>query len=189
MPEILELETSRLRLRRWADADKEPFARMGADPRVMEFFPTLLSRAESDATADKCAALILRRGWGLWAVERKDGFPFIGFVGLHVPQAKLPFSPCVEVGWRLAAEHWKQGFATEAARTVLEVAFTKLELREIVAFTAMLNLRSQAVMQRLGMRRSEPFEHPALPAGHILRPHILYRLTRGTWETHLSEGR
>ena len=187
MPEILELETPRLRLRRWKPEDKTPFARMNADPQVMEFFPAPLSRAESDAMADRCAALMEQRGWGLWAVECRGVCPFIGFVGLHVPQAELPFSPCVEVGWRLAAGHWKRGYATEAARAALEAGFVRLGLKEIVAFTAVSNARSQAVMQRLGMTRDAFFEHPALPQGHALRLHVLYRLTLDAWETSVRE--
>ena len=187
MPEMLELETPRLRLRRWKPEDKIPFARLNADPQVMEFFPATLSRAESDALADRCATLMEQRGWGFWAVECTGVCPFIGFVGLHVPQPELPFSPCVEIGWRLAAEHWKRGYASEAARAALEAGFVTLGLTEIVAFTSVRNVRSQAVMQRLGMMRDAFFEHPALPEDHALRPHVLYRLTRDSWETDRLE--
>lgn len=154
---LIEPETSRLRLRQWRPDDRLPFARLNADPRVMACFPEPLDEAASDALADRCAALIAGRGWGFWAVEHKETGKFIGFVGLHVPSAELPFSPCVEIGWRLAHEHWGQGLASEAARAALRVGFTTLALPEIVAFTAQGNLRSQALMARIGMRCASMF--------------------------------
>jgi RimJ/RimL family protein N-acetyltransferase len=144
----------------------------------MEFFSSILSREESDAMADRCTALIKERGWGFWAVEHEATARFIGFVGLHVPAADLPFSPCVEIGWRLAFECWGQGLATEAARAVLDVGFNKLGLDEIVSFTSQLNVRSQSVMKKLGMQAASNFEHPALPPESPLRTHVLYRLQR-----------
>jgi len=187
MNELIEFNTARLRLRQWRDADRVPFADLNADRQVMQYFPARLSRAESDAMADRCQALITERGWGLWAVETRSGREFIGFVGLHVPAAPLPFCPCVEVGWRLATRFWGQGFATEAARTALGVGFGQLGLDEIVSYTSILNLRSRAVMQRLGMTESEEtFEHPVVPEGHALREHCLYRLTRSQWDADPS---
>lgn len=182
MTELIEFDTEHLRLRQWCAADREPFAALNADPKVMQFFPALLTRAESDAMADRCQALIGERGWGFWAVETRTTSEFIGFVGLHVPASELPFSPCVEVGWRLAAKHWGKGFATEAARGALHVGFARLGLLEIVSFTAVGNIRSRAVMGRLGMLETkETFEHPNIPIGHVLRRHCLYRLSRGQW--------
>jgi len=178
MADLNEIHTTRLLLRQWKPADRAPFAAMNADPRVMRHFPALLSRAESDAMADRCQALIEERGWGFWAVELKATGTFIGFVGLHTPSAALPFSPCVEIGWRLAAAYWGQGLASEAARAALRFGFGSLDLPEIVSFTAIENRRSRAVMERLGMRESEAFEHPGLPVGHPLRRHCLYRLER-----------
>ena len=184
MTELIEFETERLRLRQWIEADRELFARLNADPRVMEFYPNLLDRTASDATIDRLQALIADRGWGLWAVELKADKQFIGYVGLHVPKADLPCSPCVEIGWRLACEYWGKGYATEAARSVLKVGFDRLNLPEIVSFTTILNRRSRAVMERLGMNReSETFEHPSLPVGHPLREHYLYRLSRERWNS------
>lgn len=178
----IEFETERLRLRQWRTTDREPFAVMNADPRVMEFFPVPLDRVESDAVADRCQALIAERGWGFWAAEIKGSGEFIGFVGLHVPTPQLPFSPCVEVGWRLAHAHWGKGFATEAAKGALRVGFEELGLSEIVSFTAVLNSRSRSVMQRLGMiEETATFEHPAVPVGSPLREHCLYRLSREHW--------
>ncbi|MCM5679541.1 GNAT family N-acetyltransferase [Schlegelella sp. S2-27] len=176
----IEFTTGRLRLRRWQDEDRAAFAALNADPHVMAFFPSTLSREQSDAVVDRLQAHFARHGWGFWAAELKATAQFIGFVGLNVPAAQLPCSPCVEIGWRLARAHWGQGYATEAARAALRVGFDRLALDEIVSFTALANLRSQAVMERLGMRRdAQTFEHPAVPAGHALREHCLYRLRRG----------
>jgi len=176
MAELFEPETSRLRLRQWRFADREPFAALNADPRVMEFFPRVLTRSESDAMAERCQLLIETRGWGFWAAESKATGEFIGFVGLHIPSAELPFSPCVEIGWRLAFRYWGQGLASEAATAALHVGFGSLGLKEIVSFTTLRNHRSRAVMERLGMRESGTFEHPQIPDGSALRQHCLYRL-------------
>ena len=182
MTEPIEFDTERLRLRQWCTADREPFAALNADPKVMEFFPALLTRAESDALADRCQTLIAERGWSFWAVETKTTPEFIGFVGLHTPAPDLPFSPCVEVGWRLAARHWGKGFATEAAHGALRIGFEQLGLAEIVSFTSAINLRSRAVMVKLGMRETEEtFEHPNVPVGSALRQHCLYRLSHSQW--------
>lgn len=178
MADPIEFETERLLLRQWTPADREPFAALNADARVMEFFPALLTRAESDAIADRCESLIRERGWGFWAVEFKASREFIGFVGLHTPAAALPFSPCVEIGWRLSCSHWGQGLASEAARGALRVGFTTLGLQEIVSFTAVKNVRSRAVMERLQMCESGTFEHPQVPEDSSLRLHCLYRLPR-----------
>jgi RimJ/RimL family protein N-acetyltransferase len=182
MVELIEFETQRLCLRQWRAEDREPFAELNADPKVMEYFPALLDRAASDAMADRCQSLIAERGWGLWAVEERNTGHFMGFVGLHVPIAELPFFPCVEVGWRLAFQCWGKGFATEAAEASLRVGFELLGLSEIVSFTAVRNFRSRAVMEKLGMREtSETFEHPHIPLGNSLRQHCLYRLSRDQW--------
>ena len=181
---MIEIETPRLRLRQWRDADREPFAAMNADPVVMEHFPAPLDRAESDAYLAGCRDAIESRGWGNWAAERRDTGELIGFVGLTVPRRALPFMPCVEIGWRLARVHWGLGFATEAARACLRTGFESLGLEEIVSFTALPNTRSRAVMERIGMRDAkEDFDHPALPEGHRLRRHCLYRLGRDEWAT------
>jgi RimJ/RimL family protein N-acetyltransferase len=175
VPGLVEPVTARLVLRQWRSSDRAPFAELNCDPRVMEFLPSRLTREESDAMADRFEALISERGWGFWAVESKTDGSFIGFVGLHVPAARLPFSPCTEVGWRLAFDHWGYGYATEAARAALRVGFETLGLDEIVSFTAVANRRSRAVMERLGMKQSGLFEHPGVPVGSPLREHCLYR--------------
>jgi len=172
------LATRRLRLRTWKEADLPPFAALNADPRVMEFFPKMLSRAESDERASQVVEHFERHGFGLWAVEVKGGAEFIGFVGLNVPTFTAHFTPCVEIGWRLAYEHWNQGYASEAACAAVAFAFDELRLGEIVALTAVANERSRRVMTRLGMTYSsdDDFEHPGIPEGHSLRRQVLYRL-------------
>lgn len=178
MTSLIAFETERLRLRRWHEADLQPFAALNADPQVMVHFPQALTRAACDALAQRIRTEIVQHGWGLWAVEVKHGTPFIGFVGLHVPTADLPCVPCVEIGWRLAVAHWGQGYAAEAARGVLNVAFERIGLDEMVSFTARNNRRSLRVMQCIGMGYSGTFKHPDLPVGHALREHVLYRMQR-----------
>lgn len=175
-----ELHTQRLCLRRWRSEDRPAFAAMNADPRVMEHFPAMLSREESDALIDRIEAHFAERGFGLWAVEVAGGAPFIGFVGLQAPRFTAHFTPCVEIGWRLAAEHWGRGYATEAARAALAFGFNEAGLDEIVSFTAIPNLSSQRVMQKIGMTHDPAgdFDHPVLPEGHSLRRHVLYRIAR-----------
>lgn len=150
---------------------------MGADARVMEFMPGLLSAEESDALARRIADGIEQCGWGLWALEVPGVAEFGGFVGLKQAPAGVPFGPCIEIGWRLDAALWGRGYATEAARLALDHGFAVLGLGEIVSFTATVNTRSQAVMRRLGMTAAGAFDHPALPDGHWLRRHVLYRKT------------
>ena len=176
------LATERLILREWRPADREPFARINADPRVMEHFPGPLTRAESDAFVDRIDAAIAIDGWGLWAVEVRDGARFIGYVGLAVPSFEAHFTPAVEIGWRLAAEHWGNGYATEAASAAATFAFEGVGLDALVSFTAPANVRSRAVMERIGMThdRAGDFDHPRIAAGHRLQRHVLYRLARRT---------
>jgi RimJ/RimL family protein N-acetyltransferase len=175
MTQTIELETDRLRLRQWLATDFGPFAEMNADPKVMEFFPAVLSRAESDTMAQRCHALIAERGWGLWATELMATGEFVGFVGLHTTPNELPFSPCIEVGWRLAFRFWGKGYAMEGGRAALHVAFRCLNQNEVVSFTSVGNVRSRALMERLGMREADLFDHPRIPEGHELRRHCLYR--------------
>lgn len=179
MPRLIELDTLRLRLRQWRESDREPFAALNADPAVMEFFPSPQSKAASDASIDAWQSRFAAQGWSNWALELRSSGEFIGFTGLSVPRRVLPFSPCVEVGWRLARDHWGRGYATEAARAALKAGFEQIGLPEIVSFTAIGNLRSRAVMERIGMRNSnQDFEHPGVPEGHALRLHCLYRIRR-----------
>lgn len=180
----IEFETERLRLRQWRSPDFEPFAALCGDPRVMEFFPSTLDRETSNAFANRLQTQIADRGWGLWAAETHSSNEFIGFVGLQIPAAPLPFAPCVEIAWRLAFDYWGQGLASEAARGALRVGFEQLGLPEIVSFTAVINRRSRAVMERLGMKEDPAtFQHPSVPEGCPVREHCLYRLTRDRWES------
>jgi ribosomal-protein-alanine N-acetyltransferase len=177
------IETERLRLRNWTDADSTPFAALNADPRVMEFFPRRLSRAESDAAIARYRAHFDANGWGLFAVEEKATGSFIGFVGLAVPRFAAPFMPAVEIAWRLTRQSWGQGYATEAARAVLALAFDTVGLDGVIAMTTEWNRPSRRVMEKLGMTNDpvEDFDHPMLPEGHKLRRHVLYRLSREDW--------
>jgi len=179
--ELPALTTARLLLRPWRSDDVAAFASLNADPRVMALFPTRLSAAESEAALGRIGAHIAVHGFGLWAVEAPGVAPFVGAVGLMVPGFRVPFrthGPCVEIGWRLAYPFWNRGYATEAARAALAFGFDVLRLREIVSFTTPGNERSWRVMERLGMTRDprEDFDHPALPVGHPLRRHLLYRM-------------
>jgi RimJ/RimL family protein N-acetyltransferase len=174
------LQTERLLLRRWRDSDRLPFQQMNADPRVMEFFPALLSPAESDALADRAQAHFDRHGFGPFAVELLEGATFAGFIGLSVPNFDAPFMPTVEIGWRLAFDRWGHGLATEGACAVVNYGFEELGLDNLVSFTVPGNLRSRRVMEKIGMTHDpqDDFDHPSLPEGHAFRRHVLYRLAR-----------
>jgi len=195
MVKVYELETKRLRLRQWKEADKQSFAQLNANARVMAFFPQPLSRIESDALAERIISAFNQRGWGWWAVEVKSkhdfiGHDFIGFVGISVPAAALPFQPCVEIGWRLGFPYWGKGYATEAAQAALAFGFETLKLEKIVSFTATINKRSEAVMQKLGMNRvSKTFMHPSIPAGSKLGEHCLYELSMADWQANRQHSK
>jgi ribosomal-protein-alanine N-acetyltransferase len=174
-----ELATERLLLRRWREQDREPFAALNADPEVMEFFPAPLTRAESDALIDRIERHFDEHGFAMWAVEVTAESRFIGFVGLGIPSFTAAFTPCVEIGWRLARAGWGQGYAVEGALAAARFGFD-LGLSEIVAFTAQGNHRSRRVMEKLAMQRDleGDFDHPSIAAGHPLQRHVLYRLRR-----------
>ena len=174
------IETPRLLLRPFRASDREPFARLNSDPRVMEFFPTALTADQTYAAMDRIEAHHQHHGFGLLAAELRITGKFIGYIGLAVPAFETAFTPCVEIGWRLAAEHWGHGYATEGAQALMHHAFTMLALDEVVSFTVPANLRSRRVMEKLGMTRNpaEDFDHPRIPEGHPLRRHVLYRQSR-----------
>jgi RimJ/RimL family protein N-acetyltransferase len=182
------LTTARLVLRPWTVQDLPPFAALNADTRVMEFFPSVLDRTESDAAAARIAAHFEQHGFGLWAVEVPVVAAFVGFVGLCIPQFDADFTPCIEVGWRLAFDHWGHGYASEGAQAALAFGFGQLRLSEIVSMTAVANQRSRRVMERIGMTRSpkDDFDHPKLADGDGLRRHVLYRRSRYAWEKRAS---
>ncbi|MBI3409118.1 MAG: GNAT family N-acetyltransferase [Planctomycetes bacterium] len=173
-----DLRTKRLHLRRWRASDRQPFAQLNCDPQVVEFFSGPHSRPESDALADRIEAHFQQHGFAPWAVEIPGVTEFAGFIGLSIPRFEAAFTPCIEVGWRLAAEYWNQGYATEGARAAVDFAFRWIKAKEIVSFTVPANLRSRRVMKKLGMTRSaeDDFDHPFLPIGHPLRRHVLYRM-------------
>ncbi|MDX1982738.1 MAG: GNAT family N-acetyltransferase [Bryobacteraceae bacterium] len=175
------LTTERILLRRFEARDREPFAAINADPEVMRYFPTVLTREETAAMLEQNEAHLVRHGFGFYAVELRDSGEFAGFIGLWAPSFDAHFTPCVEIGWRLAARFWNRGLGTEGARALLHYGFGALGLGEIVSFTTEGNLPSRRVMEKLGMRRdpADDFEHPRLPEGHPLRPHVLYRLRPG----------
>lgn len=182
MPALIEFQTPRHRLQAWQERHIAPFAAMNADPQVMRFFPSPLTEAQTRAGVELWRQQFAERGWSNWAVERKADDTFIGFVGLSIPRRQLPFSPCVEIGWRLARHFWGHGYATEAAQGALAVAFDQLGLDEIVSFTALVNRPSRAVMERIGMHDTgRDFEHPGVPPGSPLRPHCLYVISRDAW--------
>jgi RimJ/RimL family protein N-acetyltransferase len=184
------LHTERLILRPWRKEDYAPFAAQSADPKVMEFFPKCLDEAETQVLTERIQAHFHDYGYGWWAVEVKNGPPFIGYVGLENSNFDAPFTPAVEIGWRLGADYWDEGYAHEAAEAALAFGFEQVGLEEIVAFTVPENERSRGLMTRLG-RQYDPaddFEHPGLPEGHPLRHHVLYRLSRHQWISKLETG-
>ncbi|GAA2871062.1 GNAT family N-acetyltransferase [Nonomuraea rubra] len=174
------METERLIMRRWREEDRAPFAAMNADPEVMEHFPARLTRVESDELIDRIEEQFDRLGYSLWALEVRESGEFIGFTGLALQTFEAPFLPAVEIGWRLARPAWGHGYAIEAARRAARYAFEEAGLDGLISMTAERNLRSQAVMRRLGMTRdpAEDFDHPRVPKASPLRRHVLYRLTR-----------
>ena len=177
------LATNRVLLRRWRDDDLSPFAAMCADPEVMRHYPATMSRAESDAAVGRIHRTFEERGFGLWAVELPAVASFIGYVGLTVPSFEAHFTPCVEIGWRLARHHWACGYATEAARLALRVGFEQFDLQEIVAMTVPANTRSLGVMNKLGMTHdpADDFDNPMLDVASPLRRHVLHRLSKSRW--------
>lgn len=182
MTQIIELKTNRLQLRQWKSSDHDAFYAMSSDPQVMEYFPNVLSRAESDAIANKCQSLIADNGWGVWAVELSETKEFIGMIGLYQPSSELPYSPCIEILWRLARPHWGNGYASEAAEVVLKFGFEVLELKEILSFTVVNNHASRRVMERINMRDTgETFQHPDLPLSSHLSEHCLYKISHEMW--------
>lgn len=183
MTAVVTLRTERLLLRPWRDSDRAPFAAMNADPKVMEHFPAVSTREESDAAVDRIVARMDQQGFGLWAVEVPGVAEFVGFIGLNPADAVLGY-PAVEIGWRLAAQHWGRGYATEGARASLAYAFDGLSLDEVVSFTTTANERSRHVMEKLGMLRrpEDDFDHPGVPIAWPGRRHVLYRITRAQWQ-------
>ena len=174
------LQTERLVLRRWRDEDREPFAAMNADSEVMRHFLRPMTRDESDGFADRIETRFDEKGYGLWAVQRRADGLFLGFIGLAWQTFEAPFTPCTEIGWRLARGAWGQGYATEGASECLRFGFEDCGLEEIFSFTTVGNTASRHVMEKIGLHHhpDDDFEYPNIPPGHPLRPHVVYRLRR-----------
>ena len=183
------LRTERLILRPWRDEDLPAFVAINAHPEVMEHNGGPRSRARSEDAAREVRQHFTDHGFGLWAVELPAVAPFIGFIGLAVSDLEVPFTPCIEIGWRLARAHWGRGYATEGARASLDFGFRELGLDQILSYTAALNLRSQRVMDKIGMvcNHAEDFDFPRVPEGHPHRRSVLYRITRERW-TAIAAG-
>lgn len=190
---MILIKTPRLILRPWREQDLESFAALNADPRVMEYFPARLSRTESDQLAERIKNKMDEKGWGMWAVSVPGAAEFIGFIGLNSTDPvsfPAPFTPAIEVGWRIAFEYWGRGYATEGAKAALTYGFKTLNLNEIVSFTAVQNMRSRRVMEKIGMHHDpkDDFDHPKLPKEHKLNRHVLYRLKSHEWENLANEA-
>ena len=177
MPEY-HVTTKRIGLRRFSRYDLDTFADLNSDPRVMQHFPNILSRTECQDLMERINHTIDQDGFGFWAAENLNSGQLMGMVGLNRVKFEAAFTPAVEIGWRLAYPCWGHGLATEAARACLEFGFRRASLREIVSFTSLHNIRSQRLMQKLGMTTSGEFDHPMLPDGHRLQRHVLYRILR-----------
>ncbi|HSX37992.1 MAG TPA: GNAT family N-acetyltransferase [Chlamydiales bacterium] len=190
MNEQITLTTDRLILRPWIRDDLETFARMNADFRVMEYFPSVKSFDESREEYNRIVNGFEKYGWGLWAVSVVNGPGFIGFIGLNHVNFDAHFTPAVEIGWRILFEEWRKGYATEGAIASLKFGFGILKLKEVVSFTAVQNMRSRAVMERIGMHHDieGDFDHSKLPEGHPLRRHVLYRVNAMDWVGQSSPG-
>lgn len=171
--------SKRLIFRSWNDSDRVEFREMNADPEVLEFLHPPLTPEQSDGFVDIIEDELHRKGWGLWAVEAIDGGNFVGFIGFHEALFKASFTPCVEIGWRLKKEAWGRGYATEGALRCLKLGFDDLGFNEVFSFTTESNIRSVKVMEKIGMKYSGKFDHPKVPEGDPLRPHLLYRISNG----------
>lgn len=181
---MIAVQTQRVILRQWRAEDRPLFAAMNADPQVMEFFPSTLDTSQSDALVDRFSGDIESSGWGFWAAERIDTNEFIGFIGINYSADGLPFAPCVDIGWRLARQHWGLGLASEGARGAMDYAFGQANLSQLVSMTPICNKSSERVMQKLGMvKQTMNFMHPALPDDHPLQEHLLYSITNKQWRS------
>lgn len=172
------IQTERLILREWIPADQVLYIAMNRDESVMEFFPSVLTAEQSLDHIEKINGLIKTAGYGLFAVERKEDKAFIGFTGFSHPRFEAVFTPCVEIGWRIARQYWNKGFATEAAKACIDFGFEKMGWKDIYSFTSVLNTRSENVMKKIGMLKEGEFDHPLLADGHPLQKHVLYKISQ-----------
>ena len=181
------LETDRLILRTWQAEDIAPMAAINQDPKVMAHFPALLDLARTKLLIKKFIEHFNEHRYTLYAVDLKKDHTFIGFVGLSSTRFEAHFTPAIEIGWRIASKHWGKGYATEAAQAVLHLAFTELNLDEVVSFTVVNNTKSRRVMDKIGLCRSktDDFDHPNIHEDSPLRQHVLYRLTKDEYLAYL----
>ena len=181
MAKHVDIETQRLLLRRWQVSDIEPFICMNEDPVVMRYFPAALNADETKSFYDSIEQEFSKYGYGLYAAEEKNSECFMGFIGFHWSRFDMDFCPCIEIGWRLDKRYWGKGCATEGAKACLKHGFENLGFDEVVSFTAVENIASQRVMQKIGLRFERYFDHPKVPEGHPLRPHVLYRINKSNY--------
>lgn len=173
---LIYFETKRLIARDYLPSDYLPFSEMNADKDVMKYFPSILTKQESDAFLDRNQQELTTFGYGLFAIEEKSSNEFIGFVGFHEASFEASFTPCIEIGWRLKKSAWNQGYATEAAKSALIFAKENTLIDEVYSFTAVLNKPSEYVMKKIQLTKIATFEHPALIDGDPLKPHVLYKM-------------
>lgn len=183
------VSTERILLRTWQESDLLPFVQMNTDEEVMRYFPNTLTTQETAALVERIKTHIRLHGFGLWAAELKETNAFIGFIGLSIPVFSAHFTPCVEIGWRLARPYWGHGLATEGARAVLAYGFRHFKLNEIVSFTTVHNQRSRRVMEKIGLihHPEDDFVHPNLALDHVLSQHVLYRLSYQQWQQRVTK--
>lgn len=174
------IETERLILRGWRESDVDPFHAMGNDPEVMEFLGPFLSRADAEAAAERQNETLAALGFCFWALERREDGAFLGFCGVKLGREDTPIHDEIEIGWRLARPYWRQGYAREAAQASLDWVWDNLDVDSVAAITAVGNAKSWGLMERLGMVRApeDDFDHPIVPVGNPIRPHITYRIAR-----------
>lgn len=174
------IETPRLILREWKETDRAPFARMNCDPLVMEHFPRILDEKSSGKLMDRFQKHLKEHGYGMYAIERTEDNEFVGFAGLAEVPFAASFTPAVEIAWRFDYEYWGLGYGMETGKAVLDHAFKKLDMKEVVAYTVHDNMRTIDLLERLGMTRDPDgdFDYPGMRKDHPLGHFVLYRAQR-----------
>ncbi len=169
-------QSARLGFRNWVEEDILPFAALCSDKRVMEFYPKQLTLQEATAFIERIKQHFSEKGYGLYAVDELSTRRFIGYIGFLTAQFPAWFTPCTEIGWRLSYAAWGRGLATEGALQCLAYGWTHFHFKEIYSFTAVINKRSERVMQKIGMHLAGSFDHPNVEEGSPLKKHVLYRI-------------
>lgn len=173
-----EFKSKRLRFRRWIEEDRKSFSILNADEAVMEFFPELLTKEESDLFVDKIEDHFNKYGYGLWAVELIENSRFIGYIGFFNAEFESEFTPCIEIGWRLSKEYWNKGYATEGAKACLNYGFNLLHFESVHSFTAKINTKSINVMEKIGLEKQSEFDHTKVDKNSNLKLHVLYKIDK-----------